>query len=280
MKYRVLSIDLDGTLLSCKKQISRQNIQALSDFIDAGGYVCFVTGRSLTSAKKVAEDFYHKTQKKIRYLACLNGTLIYDNWDQKYVQENTIDPQVANEIFDGCKNLKLGFACYTQKGMVNQTMQIYGYKGLTWLVNLFNKKTKITELKTLNLEDHIYKINILRRWSETKFIESNKFLSEAFNNKIDVSLTSPWLYEVTKHEVNKGTAVEKISQLLEIPLTEFMAFGDSANDIPMFKKVGFSIAARKKHSIVLEYANYCSEVSQKNAVADGIYRYILKSEKH
>lgn len=280
MKYRVLTIDLDGTLLSHKKQISKQNLTALSEFIDAGGYVCFVTGRSLTSAKKVAEDFYKKAKRQIRYLACLNGTLIYDNWEHKYVQENTIDPQTALEIFEGCKNMQLGFACYTQKGMVNQTMQIYGYKGWTWLINLFNKKTKISELKVLNLEDHIYKINILRRWSETKFIESNKFLNEAFVNKIDVSLTSPWLYEVTKHEVNKGTAVEKLSELLQVPLNQFMAFGDSANDIPMFKKVGFSIAARKKHSIILEYANYCSEVAQKNAVADGIYRYILKAEKH
>lgn len=281
MKYKVLALDLDGTLLSRKKNISSNNLKALIKFIDLGGFVCFVTGRSLTSAKTIADKFEALSNgKKITYIACLNGTLIYDNINNSYVEENTLDVNVANAIFKECKDNHLAFATYTKSGMIDRNMEIYGYRGFTWLINLFNKQTKITTLNSINQDDRIYKINVIRKFSEKKFVFVGNLIKDEFCNELDISYTSTWLYEVTKDGINKGSAIEKISKLLNVSLDEIVAFGDSSNDIPMFKKVGLAIVARDKHKHVLEYANYCVPKPQKTAVARGLEEYVFISNKN
>ena len=279
MKYKILALDLDGTLLSSKRRkISKENVQALSQFIDNGGSVCFVTGRSLTSSRIVADNFYKKTGKKIKYIACLNGTLIFDNVKEEYVEENTISPKIADKMLEECKKLKLGFATYTTKGMTEKKMQLHGYHGWNWLINLFNKQTKITKMKNVDLNDPIYKINVLKRFSNRNFKEFGNYFNNEFVNDLDISSTSPWLYEITLNNVNKGSAIEKISKLLNLDLSEVVAFGDSANDIPMFKKVGLPIAARDKYEHVLKYTKHVVNSKQKIAVAKGLEEYVFNEK--
>ncbi|GAA5414654.1 HAD family hydrolase [Ureaplasma ceti] len=276
MKYKVLAIDLDGTLLAKKYKISQDNVQALSKFIDLGGIVCFVTGRSLTSAKNVADKFEVLSHgKKVRYIACLNGTLLYDNWKNEYVEENTLSPEVASKILTICKNNHLSFASYTRNGILQKTMGVYGYKGWTWLINLMNKKTKINYVNKLDDEDVVYKINVLRKMSKAKFTKVEEELKDVCICGLDISKTSHWLYEITKHGANKGNSVIRLSELLNVPLDEFVAFGDSANDISMFKLVGLPIAARQKYKQILPYVKYAMSKPQKNAVARAMNQYVF-----
>ena len=79
MKLKVIVTDLDGTLLNKKRWISKTNLLNLKEFIKDGGEVCFVTGRSLDSSRKIAKIFKSKTGYDIKYIACFNGAIIYDN---------------------------------------------------------------------------------------------------------------------------------------------------------------------------------------------------------
>ena len=61
-------------------------------------------------------------------------------------------------------------------------------------------------------------------------------------------------------------------------LEEVVAFGDSANDIPMFKKVGLPIAARNKYENALKYAKFVVNSKQKIAVAKGLEEHVFNAK--
>ncbi|MDE6476858.1 MAG: HAD hydrolase family protein [Mycoplasmoidaceae bacterium] len=106
MKYKVIGIDLDGTLLTKTKRITRKNLNALSAYINRGGIPVIITGRSSVSAKKFFNKIEKHSDKKLRYLACFNGAYIYDQLENKE-NKKFIFHDVAKQIYDYAVKNKL-----------------------------------------------------------------------------------------------------------------------------------------------------------------------------
>lgn len=267
MKLKVIVTDLDGTLLNKKRWISKTNLVNMSEFIKEGGEICFVTGRSLFSAKKIANIFKKKTGKNIKYIACFNGAIIYDNINNKIIEETTINSNKIPYLFNTAREFSLGFTEYyndNNKIFIN----VFGFDILTKIIKIFNKKTLYKSLKNNNLKiDNVYKINIVKKYNNEKFLNMQNILTYADINEISYSLTNPFLIEITPKNIDKGYAVKKISELLNITLDEFIAFGDSPNDIPMLKLIKHSYITRDKYLDSTKYG-FNKKFKQKNAIGN------------
>lgn len=279
MKYKVLAIDIDGTLVSKNNRISTQNVSALKKYTELGGTVVFVTGRSLTSSLKIAQQLKRKSGYLVPYICCLNSTIIYDTKKQQMIHESLVDLKDVSDIFTYVKNNKMAFGAYTKSTNTNDAMPIYGYGYLPNFLSLF-KKSDATKIYKWTNKDHLepaYKINILIKKASDKNVALINQLKEKYKGKLEVIHTSKYLAEITAANIDKAFGVNYISQLLNIPLSEFAAIGDSANDIPMFKSCALRIAARKKNPVIFEHVDHIVDVKQKNAVANAINEYILKA---
>lgn len=267
MKLKVIVTDLDGTLLTKKKWISKTNLINLKAFIKDGGVVCFVTGRSLNSAKKIANKFKNKTGYTIRYIACFNGAIIYDNLNKTLIEETTIESSIIPYLFNSARDFSLGFTQY-YKDKNNIFINVFGFEFLTNFVNFFNEKTLYKSLKKNNLKiDDVYKINLVKKYNNEKFCAMKKILAYSDIDEISYSLTNPYLVEITPKNIDKGYAVSRLSELMNIPLTEFIAFGDSPNDIPMLKLIKNSYITRDKYLDSSKYM-YNKKFKQKNAIGN------------
>ena len=80
---KIFFFDLDGTLLTTKKDISPRTMDALKKFTDAGNYFCINTGRAIDSAKAVYRGLGLNFQGS--FLCGCNGTEIYSVDEEKYV---------------------------------------------------------------------------------------------------------------------------------------------------------------------------------------------------
>ena len=65
MNYKLIAVDLDGTLLKGLNTIPKKSLMALKRFTDAGGKIVISTGRAITSARKIANKIEAYTGKKI-----------------------------------------------------------------------------------------------------------------------------------------------------------------------------------------------------------------------
>ena len=94
-----------------------------------------------------------------------------------------------------------------------------------------------------------------------------KILTYSGIDEISYSLTSNYLIEITPKNIDKGYAVNKISSLMNVPLDQFIAFGDSPNDIPMLKLIPHSYITRNKHLDPSRY-NFNKKFKQKNSIGN------------
>lgn len=267
MKLKVIVTDLDGTLLTKKKWISKTNLINLSQFIKDGGTVCFVTGRSLESAKNIANKFKNKTGYSIKYIAAFNGAIIYDNINYKIIEETNIDSSKISYLFNTAREFSLGFTEY-YKDKNKILINVHGFNFLVNTTKLFNKNTNYRTIKKNDLKiENIYKINIVKKLSAINFANMKKILTYSDIDEISYSLTSNYLIEITPKNIDKGYAVNKISSLMNVPLDQFIAFGDSPNDIPMLKLISHSYITKDKHLDPNRY-NFNKKFKQKNSIGN------------
>lgn len=286
MDIKVIATDLDGTLLYKKTLISKKNIIALNKFIKLGGIVCFLTGRCFISAKKIADKFESKTGNKIHYISCLKGSILYDNVNNLFLYKNEINKSLSVQIFEIIKKYDCVLGAYLDSDLEKSNrMVIYGsdkiIKFLHWF-KFFQNCEIIHEWDKNNLA---YKINISGVKVKLSGLLHKKNLNLANNeirskllDQIDLSLTSKYMYEITAKNSNKGQAIKYISELLNISTNNFAAFGDSENDIDMFKNAGLAIAIGNKSKALIHNSTHVIFGLQKNAVARGINHYIFNKK--
>lgn len=280
MNIKVIATDLDGTLLSNKYWISKKNINALKEFIELGGIVCFITGRSLQSTIEIAKLFERKTGHKIHYLSCLKGSILYDNIHNKIIYINSIDIETSKQIAKDANQMHCTFSTYLESDIENKNMVLVNPPHVLYFLHFFRKfKNFIINNKFDSIEkDNCFKINIsnlLRPYLLNKLYDE---LMQKFADKIEISKTSLFMYEITKINCNKGIAIEQISKLLKVNLSQIAAFGDSENDIDIFKEVGMSISIGNHSKKLQKYSTHCIKFNRATGVAKGINKFILNKK--
>jgi HAD superfamily hydrolase (TIGR01484 family) len=106
IKYKLLAVDLDGTLLSKLKHISKSNLKALKTYVDQGGIPVITTGRSIVSAEKYAKSVAGYTNNNAEYVIAFNGAYI-KNVKTGEVYEYKIPNQIAQELKQFAKDNNL-----------------------------------------------------------------------------------------------------------------------------------------------------------------------------
>jgi Cof subfamily protein (haloacid dehalogenase superfamily) len=95
MTYRVIALDLDGTLLDRQKRILPESLAALADARAAGVKVVIATGRHHVAIK----SFHHELGLDTAAICC-NGTYLYDFKDKKVISSDPLDKAKAKKVVD------------------------------------------------------------------------------------------------------------------------------------------------------------------------------------
>ncbi|WP_027119874.1 HAD-IIB family hydrolase [[Mycoplasma] testudinis] len=275
---KFLGIDLDGTLLTPRKKIALQSIQAIARFKAAypETVIAIVTGRAYNSAKRYL-DYVNSELKSpvISYLACFNGAAVYrinSNGVSEQIHKNLVPDLIAEKIWYSCLQNKVFFWGYPQEM----------YKGAPCLVGRHpvGKMLQMLRWKEMHYLQHYvhsnyFKINVMMFYP--KRIETFlKNFASIHTDQIEVARASPKLVEITVKGTNKGTAVEKICELENIPYDHRFAIGDSGNDIAMFLQVKYKAAIYDAPKELIKLATYVGTNHKKGRFSCVFDNYFLK----
>ncbi|WP_031488893.1 Cof-type HAD-IIB family hydrolase [Ureaplasma canigenitalium] len=279
MKYKALFIDLDGTLLCKFKKISRENLQALEKYYLGGGSIVLSTGRSPLNTFKIVDKIESNTKVKIRYVSCFNGAIVYDLEQKKPLFDSKISVDVAKAIYQYALQNKLGFWPYNKRYTDKKIIDILN-TNYAFVIKLFYQKQNSVNTKVINdLFDDIYKINIIPSHLFKKHTEEiyNK-MKDAFGLNLNLCFTNKHIIEITNLNVNKGTSLKFIANLLNLKKDEIASIGDSFNDVPMFQESAISALARVKNIKLVKDATFImNKKNNKKSVAKFINNYLLES---
>ena len=144
--YKLIAIDLDGTLLNSYGIIPEENRKAIKKAQEAGINVVLASGRTTNSVKSLAEELGGN-----EYIICGNGSLIYDLKKEEIIYDKFIEKTKALQIIQICEQNSIYYNVYTEDMVIAKTLDnnvlFYHQENAN---KPDSKKTKI------NLVDNIY----------------------------------------------------------------------------------------------------------------------------
>ena len=258
----LLVSDIDGTLNSKSMKLPENNKVAINEFVNRGGNFTLCSGRNLQSLS------IHYRKLGIDTPAIfLNGAGIYDFKNKKFLYQSLISSEGERIILDIAKKYKLAqLTVYTPEKIYLATRKcIYG-----WLISKIDKLDfqlckKISDLprgvwSKASLVGPTFLVNKL------KDIFSNEENSKHF----ECFKTSPFTLEIVNKGVNKGAAVVKLAELLNIDESNTAAIGDYYNDVDMLKRVEHPVCCGQAPDDIKEISEYVACHCNDGAVADFI----------
>ena len=154
--YKLIAIDLDGTLLNSYGQISEKNKLALNNAKEKGIQIVLASGRTTDSVKSIANEIGVQN-----YIICGNGSLIYDLQKEEIIYDKFIEKKKALQIIDICEKNSIYYNIYTENMVIAKTLNnnvLFYYQENANKPD--NKKTKINIVQDIyeyvkNLENQI-----------------------------------------------------------------------------------------------------------------------------
>ena len=100
--------------------------------------------------------------------------------------------------------------------------------------------------------------------------------ADTLGDAVSAERSQPFYLDVTHPEANKGAVAMTLSKLHDIQLAEFATIGDMPNDVPMFRKSGFSIAMGNASDEVKAEASAVTDSNGHEGFAKAVRRFIMQ----
>jgi Cof subfamily protein (haloacid dehalogenase superfamily) len=265
---RLLALDLDDTLLRSDLTISYQTRNAIKKAEAAGVILVLASGRIPAAMNQFASLL--GMHKKAGYLICNNGTLIQESHTRKIIYEIRMDSKTALTAFDLADAEGFPVQLYEDDIMyVSRHNEYTGYD------------QKLTGLRQVVVENFRAMVGggchkLLIPGDPALLVPLESILRTYLEDGVTIFTSKPYFLEILPPNVNKGTALEKVADMLGINQKDVMAIGDSMNDEAMLRWAGMGIAMANSDERIKNIADLVtSKDNDDDGVAEVIEKYIL-----
>ncbi len=278
--YRLLAIDLDGTLLKDDKSVASENMGALERAKAAGLQTAICSGRALPGLSAILGDL--GKDRIGRYHIGLNGGLLYDGWDEKIVASYPMGEKRACATIELGRRLRdrLNIHLYTK-----DTIYVEEYRHSTHVYETANRCRLVEVPDLMKYADGA--IKIIFNLDEADALKDSKkitALAEELKPLLPEDMTCygscEYLLEVLPEDLNKGRGLANLAAHMGIDPAEVAAIGDNANDVPMLEKAGLPIAVANAEAGVKKVCRRITErTNNEGAVAEAIDQIIFENNE-
>ncbi len=206
--YKLIALDMDGTLLNDKKTISIENKEAIKSAISNGSKVVLATGRPLKGIEKYLKEL--NLINNGDYAIAFNGALVQETKTGKVLYENNMTKEDLKILYKLSKELDVDIhfltigECYTPKFNVYSQIE----------TTLNNIPLNIIDFD--NIPEDLKIIKIMFVGSEEKITEIIKLVPKELQEKYNVVRTASIYLEFLNKYTSKGYGVEKLCNILNI----------------------------------------------------------------
>jgi 5-amino-6-(5-phospho-D-ribitylamino)uracil phosphatase len=243
--YRLLALDLDGTLLNDRNEISETNAEWVGRAREAGIEVCISTGRGFPSALPFAEQL-----RLDGPMITVNGGEIWRTPHELY-RRTLLPADMVFRLHKLALRYDTWFWAYTTERMYNKDGWIEDEADRSWLK--FGYYTEHLGVLTEILDE-------IRNWSG-----------------LEITNSSPFNIEINPAGVSKAAALEEVCRMVGCKLSETVAVGDSLNDIAAIRACGLGVAMGNAQDEVKAAADVVTGTHLEDGVAHMIREYVLKA---
>lgn len=262
MKPKLFAFDLDGTLLNNKKELSKENIEALQEISSNGVTVALASGRIGSCMDQYAKKLHGNTA-----MLTLNGAAVYRSSTDisQPIYSSTLPSGYADYLIEYSKNKPFGMNYYLD----NKLYALKEEHNAHWY-DLYFKETRSEYNFISSYQDLLGKkpSKMLFIGEKRELDIQEEYFRSQWGDSVYICRTWEHYLEFLNVDANKGKGIEALANELGIRLSEVIAFGDALNDIPMLERVGLGIAMKNADIAVKKAARRITSFSNdENGIA-------------
>ncbi len=267
MKYKLLALDLDDTLLNEQSKISSRNITAIRKVVEKGVLVTIATGRMYRSTLPYARELEVDLP-----LITYHGALIKKAGNKEVLRHSTVPFDPALEILELGEekdfHLNLYFNDRLYAGEENESTRYYQTIASVPVETvgslsqfLLKEKIEPTKLTIINKDGRLEEIQ--------------QMLQDRYSSRLIILQSRPYFLEITHREATKGQALDYLAKRKGILAEEIVAIGDSYNDIDMLQFAGMGVAMANAPEDVKNAADVITRTNTEDGVAVFLEEHLL-----
>ncbi|MGG3503943.1 Cof-type HAD-IIB family hydrolase [Paenibacillus lautus] len=245
-KYKLIALDLDGTLLTDEKQITEETKKWLQYAVDHGVKVIFSTGRGLQTTKGFLNELGLDSP-----MVLLNGAEVWEGpgrlKKRVFLPRDTVRDMHAIAAERG--EWYWGYSVESLTGDKDWTSEMFERDWMKFGIGS-NDQQKLAEIK-----------EELLSWGTLEVTRS------ALSNM-----------EISVKGITKESGVREVCQMLGFSMSDVIAMGDSDNDAKLLKAAGLGVAMANGEDYIKSIADVITATNNEDGVAQAIRKYVFQME--
>lgn len=256
----LICTDLDGTLFKKDKTVSRENREAIAYFKREGGLFTFITGRM----PYYAMDAYRAAEPNVPF-GCVNGGGLWDGQTGKYIWTRELPRTVLPliECIDrALPEVGIQVCAFERTYFCRENSVMQHFRDVTGLPNLVSHYREVGEpmAKIIFGTDREEEILAIER-----LLRAHPLAAE-----FDFVRSERTLFEILPKGVDKGLALNKLTEHLGTDPQKTVGIGDYNNDIGLFRAARYGIAVANACQAAREAADFVTVSNEEHAIAQVI----------
>ena len=271
MGRKLFLSDLDGTLLTEQKTISKRTMDALRAYAEAGNVFAICTGRDINSARKVYYDL--KLNLKVSFIVAFNGGQILDVEKEKTICRIGIEKSVARQVLDMSKAYGVHAHTYNDRFILTESYD----ECVEFYRRVIKTPVIVADDITPYMDVPPCKIIAIELHDHEKQERLKKDVEKLYEGTLSMFYSNPYYLEFVPASSGKGSALTRLSEILGIDKNDTYAAGDAENDLSMIQAAGCGIAMVNGEETVKAAADIVTEKdNDHDGLADILMNIISK----
>ena len=265
--YKLVAVDLDGTLLDDNKEIDEDTIASIKKAINKGVYFVFASGRPLITQRR----FYDKIEKDMPVIACNGAVIAYPSIDKIIINKH-FEKDILIDLVNSFNKKNKSFIAWANSTLYCNKMNEY--------TTSYHDACKHANVKVNLIQDYssFYNLDINKLIVIDKSENIQSFLKEVkedINDKCSYFTSQSYFLEFVPSGIDKGIALNSLACYLNIKQDEVIAIGDGANDLSMIEYAKLGVAMENASDYVKFKSNYVTSNNNHKGIKEVLDKFVL-----
>ena len=268
MKYKLLVLDLDGTLTNNKKEITEHTLRTLIDAQERGVKIVLASGRPTYGIAPIAEKL--ELKKYGGYILSYNGGEI-TNWQTgELMYANVLDADLLPYLYQCAKDNDFAIVTYKDKYVLTEHPHD----------EYVQKEAILNVMQTLKVDNFLEYIDFpvpkcLIVGEAERLHQLELQMYEQLKETNEVYRSEPYFLELVPKGIDKAQSLAVLLDKVGIRREEVIACGDGFNDLSMIRYAGLGVAMENAQPVVREAADFITLSNDEDGVAHVVEHFML-----
>ncbi len=274
MQYKIIALDVDGTLVNeagvLSPVVRDALLRAQSEY---GLRVILASGRPTPGLIALAHEL--ELPKYSGYLMPYNGGQVYNARALKVpIYSTALPDDVIPELKEMCDQAGVCILSYNDTELLSENISD----------PYVQKEVGITKMPTRQLRDFVAEtprplIKCLATGEAEAIAALEQVAKARFAGRVDAFRSNPHFLELVPTGVNKGIALSRLLERLDYDKSELIAVGDSFNDLEMIQLAGLGVAMANAPEAIKSCASYVTKSNQEDGVAHLLHKHVFDAHE-